>query len=255
VPRSGLNSWNTAAFALGSDAAGRNTWRGTICDLAIADRALAEFEVVQSAGQYRTLFARRDAGLRWDNLMSEDLDPTRFAGTGNWQIVNDSWQNEAAEDAWFGLGPDGLKNYDLLVDVHWVEGDGPLSLTLPVAQRPVKLVLGKSGGEQKSALQDMGGGPMPGGGSDESDHVLPQGRTSRVEVKVRLQADTATLAVHVDGRPWLDWEGSPDKLPDVIPSPMPLIKKPVLVAAGNVVRIEALKIRDLSRAAGSAIGQ
>jgi hypothetical protein len=36
---------------------------------------------------------------------------------------------------------------------------------------------------------------------------------------------------------------------------MPLVKKPVLVAAGNVVRIEALKIRDLSRAAGSAIGQ
>jgi len=255
VPRSGLNTWTTNAFSLGSDADGRNTWRGTICDLAITDRALAEFEVAQSAGQYRTLFARRDAGLMWDNLMSDDLDPTRFAAKGNWQIVNDSWQNEAADDAWFGLGPDNLKNYDLLVDVHWVEGDGPLNLTLPVAQRPVKLVLGKSGGEQKSALQDMGGGPMPGAGSFESDHVLPQGRTSRVEVKVRLQSGTATLAVQVDGQPWLDWEGSPDKLPDSVPSPMPLVKKPVLVAAGNVVRIEALKIRDLGKATGSAIGQ
>ncbi len=252
--RGGLNSWNTGALSLGADAAGHNVWRGTICDLAITDHALADFEVVRSAGQYQTLFARRDAGLMWDNLMSDDLDPTRFAGAGNWQIIDDGWQNEAAADAWFGLGPEGLKNYDLLVDVNWVEGDGPLKLTLPVAQRHGAVVLGKSGGEQKTSLQDMGGGPMPGG-SVSSEHSLPQRRTARLEVQVRLQKESASLAVIVDGQPWLDWKGSPSELPEVNASLLPSLKKPVLVAAGNVVRIEALKIRDLGRNASSAIGQ
>ncbi len=253
VEESGLSTWNSGAFALGSDAAGHNVWRGTICDLVIADTALAAVDVKQSAGQYQTLFARRDAGLMWDNLMSKDLDPSQFAGAGNWQLVDDSWQNSNAEDAWFGLGPENLKNYDLLVDVNWVEGDGPLKLTLPVDQRPVAVVLGKRGGEQKSSLTDMGGGPMPGAGSVESDHALPQGRTARLEVKVRLQKGVAQLSVIVDGEAWLEWEGSPDKLPAEVTSPMPVVKKPILVAAGNVVRIEALKIRDLSGT--GAIGQ
>ncbi|QDU26307.1 FecR protein [Anatilimnocola aggregata] len=253
--RSGLATWNTGALSLGSDAGGKNVWRGLICGLAITDHALADFEVVRSAGQYQTLYARRDAGLMWDNLMADDLDPTRFAGAGNWQIVDDSWESEAVADAWFGFGPDDLKNYDLLVDVNWVEGDGPLKMTLPIAKRPVSVVLGKSGGEQKTALQDMGGQPMTGTGSMESEHSLPQGRTARVEVKVRLLKDLASLDVTVDGQPWLDWKGSPDKLPEVVSTNLPALKKPVLVTAGNVVRIEALKIRDLNRMATSAIGQ
>lgn len=253
--RGGLTTWSTGAFSLGSDAAGRNVWRGLICGLAISDHALPSFEVTRSVGQYQTLFAQRDASLRWDNLMADDLDPSRFAGAGNWQIIDDSWQNEAAADAWFGLGPDDLKSYDLLVDVNWLEGNGPLKMALPIAKRPVAVVLGKSGGEQKTALQDMGGQPMTGSGAVECDHLLPQGRTARVEIQVRLWQETASLAVIVDGETWLDWEGSPAELPELAANSLPAGKKPVLVTAGNIVRIEALKVRDLNRMASGAIGQ
>jgi hypothetical protein len=256
---SGLKSslaWAPGAFTIGGDANGRNVWRGTLCDLAISDHALASFEISRSHGQYQTLFARRDHGLSWDNLMSEDLDPTRYAGKGNWQIVDDSsWQNEAVDDAWLGLGPDGLKNYDLLVDLHWLEGDGPLKLTLPVDERCSVAVLPKSGADQKSTLQDMGGGPMPGNLSVSSDHTLPANRTARLEVQVRQRKDSASLAVSVDGQPWLKWSGSPSDLRDVAADAVPTMKKPALITAGNVVRIDAIKVRDLSRATASAIGQ
>jgi ferric-dicitrate binding protein FerR (iron transport regulator) len=253
--RSGLSTWNTGALSLGSDADGRNAWRGVICGLAITDRAMQDFEVTQSLGQYQTLYAHRDHSLLWDNLMADDLDPTRFAGAGNWQIVDDSWQNEAADNAWFGLGPDNLKSYDLLVDVNWVEGDGPLKMALPVAKRAVAVVLGKSGGEQKTALQDMGGQPMSGQGAMQCDHLLPQGRTARVEAQVRLHQDSASLTILVDGETWLDWEGSPSELPELASDALPASRKPVLVTAGNVVRIESLKVRDLNRMASGAIGQ
>ena len=249
-------------LSLGGDADGHHVWRGTICDLAISDHALAGFEVTRSHGQYQTLFARRDQGLSWDNLMSDDLDPTRYAGKGNWQIVDDtSWQNDAVADSWFGLGPDGLKNYDLLVDLHWVEGDGPLKLTVPVEDRCSVAVLPKSGAEQKTALQDMGGGPMPGNVSVSSEHALPAKRTARLEVQVRQQKDNASLALSVDGQPWLKWSGSPSELRDVTSGTLsgvpdaPMLKKPVLITAGNVVRIDALKVRDLGQSGGSAIGQ
>jgi hypothetical protein len=251
-----LGNWSPGDFCLGADAEGHHTWRGTICDLAITDRALDNFEITRSHGQYQTLFARRDQGLSWDNLMSEDLDPTQFAGDGNWSLVGqDYWQNEAVENAWFGLGPDGLKNYDLLVDVHWVEGDGPLKLTLPVDQRCSVAVLPKSGAEQKTTLQDMGGGPMPGTLAVTSEHALPVGRTARLEVQVRQAKDTASLTVNVDGQPWLKWSGSPSDLRDVAADAVPTMKKPVLITGGNIVRIEALKVRDLSRTTASAIGQ
>jgi len=252
--RSGLTTWGTGALSLGSDASGQHVWRGMICGLAISDKALADFEVVKSAGQYQTLYARRDVGLTWDNLMADGFDPKRFAAAGNWQLVDDSWTNDAGTDAWFGLGPVGLKNYDLLVDVHWEKGDGPLRMTLPVNERRGVVVLAKSGSEQKTSLQDMGGTPMSGN-SVSSDHVLPQGRTTRLEVKVRLHKDTASLAVTCDGEPWLDWTGSPDELPEIESSTLPSPKKPVLVTANNVVRIESIKIRDLNRMASSAIGQ
>lgn len=256
---SGLKSslaWAPGVLTIGGDANNRNVWRGTLCDLAIADHALASFEVSRSHGQYQTLFARRDHGLSWDNLMSDDLDPTRYAGKGNWQIVDDSsWQNEAVDDSWLGLGPDGLKNYDLLVDLHWLEGDGPLKLTLPVEERCSVAVLPKSGADQKSALQDMGGGPMPGNLSVSNEHTLPANRTARLEVQVRQQKDNASLAVSVDGQPWLKWSGSPSDLRDVAADAVPTLKKPALITAGNVVRIDAIKVRDLSRAAASAIGQ
>ena len=256
---SGLNSalaWAPGAFSIGADASGRHVWRGTLCDLAITDHALPAFEIARSHGQYQTLFAQRDIGLSWDNLMSEDLDPTRYAGKGNWQIVDDSsWQNEAVEDAWLGLGPDGLKNYDLLVDVHWLEGDGPLKLTLPVEDRCSVAVLPKSGAEQKTTLQDMSGGPMPGNVSVSSQQSFPSNRTARLEVQVRQQKDSASFAVSVDGQPWLKWSGSPSDLRDVASDAIPTLKKPALITAGNVVRIDALKVRDLSRTAASAIGQ
>ncbi|WP_425617534.1 LamG-like jellyroll fold domain-containing protein [Anatilimnocola sp. NA78] len=252
--RGGFSKWGAGALSLGSDASGQHVWRGIICGLAISDKALADFEVVKSAGQYQTLYARRDAGLMWDNLMADGFDPKRFAGAGNWQLVDDSWTNDAGEDAWFGLGPAGLKNYDLLVDVHWEKGDGPLRMTLPVNERRGVVVLAKSGSEQKTSLQDMGGTPMTGN-SVSSDHVLPQGRTARLEVKVRLHKDTASLAVTCDGEPWLDWTGSPDELPEIESASLPSPKKPVLVTANNVVRIEAIKIRDLNKMASSEIGQ
>ncbi len=249
-------TWAPGALTIGGDADGRHVWRGTLCDLAITDHALAGFEISRSHGQYQTLYARRDHGLSWDNLMSDDLDPTRYAGKGNWQIVDDSsWQNEAVDDSWLGLGPDGLKNYDLLVDLHWLAGDGPLKLTLPVEERCSVAVLPKSGGEQKSALQDMSGGPMPGMVSITSEHTLPANRTARLEVQVRQQKDTASLAVSVDGQPWLKWSGSPSDLRDVASDAVPTLKKPALITAGNVVRIDAIKVRDLSRATASAIGQ
>jgi ferric-dicitrate binding protein FerR (iron transport regulator) len=77
--KSGL-AWAPGALSIGGDANGRNVWRGTLCDLAITDHALASFEISRSHGQYQTLFARRDHGLSWDNLMSDDLDPTQYAG-------------------------------------------------------------------------------------------------------------------------------------------------------------------------------
>lgn len=253
--KSGL-AWAPGALSIGGDANGRNVWRGTLCDLAITDHALASFEISRSHGQYQTLFARRDHGLSWDNLMSDDLDPTQYAGKGNWQIVDDSsWQNEAVEDAWLGLGPAGLKNYDLLVDLHWLEGDGPLKLTLPVEERCSVAVLPKSGADQKSSLQDMGGGPMPGNLSVSNEHTLPANRTARLEVQVRQRKDTASLAVSVDGQPWLKWSGSPSDLRDVAADAVPTLKRPALITAGNVVRIDAIKVRDLSRATASAIGQ
>jgi hypothetical protein len=249
-------AWPPGALSIGADANGRHAWRGTLCDLAISDHALPGFEIVRSRGQYQTLFARRDNGLSWDNLMSDDLDPTRYAGKGNWQIVDDaSWQNEAVEDSWLGLGPDGMKNYDLLVDVHWVEGDGPLKLTLPVENRCSVAVLPKSGGEQKSTLQDMGGGPMPGNVTVSSEQTLPSNRTARLEVQVRQQKDNASFAVSVDGQPWLKWSGSPSELRDVAASAVPTLTKPTLMTAGSVVRIDALKIRNLSHTTASAIGQ
>ena len=248
--------WSPGGLSIGADANGRRAWRGTVCDLAISDCALSSFEIARSQGQYQTLFARRDQGLSWDNLMSEDLDPTRYAGKGNWQIVDDSsWQNEAIEDSWLALGPDGLKNYDLIVDLHWVEGDAPLKLTLPVENRCSVAVLPKTGAEQKSTLQDMGGGPMPGNVSVSSEQALPSNRTARLEVQVRQQKDNASLAVSVDGQPWLSWSGSPSELRDVAPDAVPTLKKPTLITAGNVVRIDALKVRDLSRTTASAIGQ
>lgn len=254
--KGGLATWAPGAFSVGADADGQNVWRGTLCDLAITGLSKDSGQVKQSRGVYEMLYARRDAGLSWDNLMSDDLDPTRFAGAGNWQVVNDSWTNEPAEDAWFGLGPDGMTNYDLLVDVHWEEGDGPLKLTLPVDQRCGVAILPRSGGEQKTTLQDMGGGPMPGNNSVSSDRSLPVGRTARLEVQVRLHKDTASLAVQVDGQPWLKWEGDPSELRDVTATNnVPTLKRPVLIAADNIVRIEALKVRDLSRIASSAIGQ
>jgi hypothetical protein len=244
--KSGL-AWAPGALTIGGDADGRNVWRGTLCDLAITDHALAGFEISRSHGQYQTLFARRDHGLSWDNLMSDDLDPTRYAGKGNWQIVDDSsWQNEAVDDSWLGLGPDGL---------NWLEGDGPLKLTLPVEQRCSVAVLPKSGADQKSALQDMSGGPMPGSVAVSSEHSFPANRTARLEVQVRQQKDNASLAVSVDGQPWLKWSGSPSDLRDVASDAVPTFKKPALITAGNVVRIDAIKVRDLSRATASAIGQ
>lgn len=254
--KNGLAGWTDGALSLGANAEGRHPWRGTICDLAITDRALQNFEIARSHGQYQTLYARRDQGLSWDNLMSEDLDPTRFEGEGKWELVGqDYWQNQAIEDAWFGLGPDGLKNYDLLVDLHWVEGDGPLRLTLPVEQRCSVAVLPKSGAEEKTTLRDMGGGPMPGNVSVTSDHTLPVGRTARLEVQVRQYKDAASFVVNVDGQPWLQWSGSPSELRDIDPDAVPTMKKPALITAGNVVRIEGLKVRDLSRTTASAMGR
>ncbi|WP_254506637.1 LamG-like jellyroll fold domain-containing protein [Anatilimnocola floriformis] len=247
--------WSPGALSIGADANGRRAWRGTVCDLAISDHALDTFAIARSHGQYEALFARRDTGLSWDNLMSDDLEPARYAGKGNWQIVDDSsWQNETVEDSWLGLGPDGLKNYDLLVDLHWVEGDGPLKLTLPVEDRCSIAVLPKSGAEQKTTLQDMGGGPMPGNVS-VNEQTLPSNRTARLEVQVRQQKDNASLAVSVDGQPWVSWSGSPSELRDVASDAVPTLKKPTLITAGNVVRIDALKVRDLSRTTASAIGQ
>jgi hypothetical protein len=61
--------------------------------------------------------------------------------------------------------------------------------------------------------------------------------------------------VSVDGQPWLKWSGSPSDLRDVAADAVPTLKRPALITAGNVVRIDAIKVRDLSRATASAIGQ
>jgi hypothetical protein len=251
----GLETWNTGAFCLGADSHGQHIWRGTICDLAITDHALPKFEVASSVGQYQALFARRDIGLSWDNLMADNPDPTKFAGNGNWHLNNDAWENNSTDEAWFALGPGGLKNYDLLVDVKLIEGEGPLEMAFPVAERPVKVVLGKSGSEQKTALQDMGGVPMPGAIVAERDRPLPVDRVVRLEVQVRADKDEGSLAVAFDGEPLVDWKGSLTDLPVAKSNSIPVATKPVLVAAGNKVRIEALKVRDLSRTNSSAIGQ
>lgn len=254
--RGNFKGWNTAAFCLGADAHGQHPWRGTICDLAISEGALAEFEVARSSGQYQALFARRDAGLSWDNLMSDNLDPSQFEGSGNWQLTSSGWENGVADEAWFALGPGGLKSYDLLVDVKLMDGEGPLEMAFPVADRPVKVVLGKSGSEQKTALQDMGGSPMPGAVSISNDRPLPVGRAARLEVQVRAHKDEASLAVSFDGEPLVDWKGSLTDLPTAKQSgTIPVSTKPVLVTGGSKVRIEALKIRDVGRTASSAIGQ
>jgi hypothetical protein len=244
----GLAVWNTGAFCLGADARGQNVWRGTICDLAISDHALDPLEVARSVGQYQALFARRDAGLSWDNLMADDPDPSRFEGKGNWDLADDGWENHSTDEAWFSLGPDGLKNYDLLVDVKLVEGEGPLEMAIPIAERPVKVILGRSGSEQKNSLQDMVGTPMSGSVSINNERALPVGRVARLEVQVRAYQDEASLAVSFDGEPLVDWKGSLTDLPAAKSHFIPVAStRPVLVAAGNKVRIEALKVRDLSR--------
>lgn len=252
----GLAVWNTGAFCLGADGHGQNIWRGTICDLAISDHAIPAFEVTSSVGQYQALFARRDAGLSWDNLMADNPDPSRFEGKGNWDLIDDGWENHSTDEAWFALGPGGLKNYDLLVDVKLVDGEGPLEMTIPIAEHPVKVVLSKSGSEQRTALQDMGGSPMPGAVANSKSRSLPPDRAARLEVQVRAHKDEASLAVSFDGEPLVDWKGSLTELPVAKSASIPASStKPVLVAVGNKVRIEALKVRDLSRTGSSAIGQ
>lgn len=231
-----LGEWSNGPLRLGSAAGGdsNSAWRGVICGLAVYQRTYDATAASHSFRRYQELYAERDRGHHWTNLLA-DVDLSQFKGEGGWQLEDGAWVNSRTDGAWLSLASEKSPRYELLVDLAPQQA-APARLVLPVGDGWCAIRLGGEGGSAR--LETLAGEPLPGASAASAAWTAGG---HRLEVAVQSTGEAAAIACGFDGQSLLSWRGSAAEL--VAREIQPRVEAPYLELPSGAVRIEAIKVR------------
>jgi len=147
------------------------------------------------AGKYHELTDRLD--LRADVL------------AGRWQVLKQGVRSPRRGQGRLRLPVMVAGSYMLEVWLTRTDNSGMATITLPVADREVLLVVDSSG---LSGLELIDGQTALNGPTAVVGRKLTNGRDYKLTVKVAVEGEQAVITVRVDGRTWISWAGGVESL-------------------------------------------
>jgi chorismate mutase len=143
-------------------------------------------------------------GGQWVDLLRL-ADPLKNALGGKWQRTEAGLADTPAPCSRVGLAAIPPGDYEAELTFVRTQGGG-ISVILPVGNAAVMLVLG-TWENTVSGLDLIRGKPGYSNETTVKPGGLENGHVYTVGVRVSLEGDQATLAVTLDGKPYLNWKG------------------------------------------------
>ena len=160
--------------------------------------------------QGKSLAPVNDEG--WANLLA-GIELARYRVAGSWKKEDPGVTVAAGEEPARLMLPAAAESYDLNITFNRADGEGAVAVILPVGEKSVRLSLGDQKGKS-AGLYSLTGEDIDATTGVVTNRTttpiteLVSGKEYKLDTRVVVNGDKATITVKLDGQALFSWTGS-----------------------------------------------